>query len=139
MRQLVYTSLLLITTLRFTCGEKKTCSTIKILKILWTWLWIAHEEYFQKYWISGAKLVIFNNHFSVSIYYSFPTIWKPISTYERLKFLELFLKKIFWKTPQLHQLKLYWEQTSQLRHRGNIAFNSISLARLWKIIFAAVI
>ena len=29
-KQLVYTSLLLITTLRFTCGETKICSTIKM-------------------------------------------------------------------------------------------------------------
>ena len=29
MRQLVYTSILLIINLRFTCGERKICSTIK--------------------------------------------------------------------------------------------------------------
>ena len=35
-RQFMYTSLLLITTLRFTCGKEKISSTIKILKILLT-------------------------------------------------------------------------------------------------------
>ena len=35
-RQFMYTSLLLIITLHFTCGKEKISSTIKILKILLT-------------------------------------------------------------------------------------------------------
>ena len=32
MRQLVFAGLLLTITVRFTCGERKTCSTIKVSK-----------------------------------------------------------------------------------------------------------
>ena len=51
------------------------------------------------------------------------SILKPIRSYERLKFLDFFLQKILWKSTQSHQLKLYWEQASQFRQRGNIIFS----------------